>query len=495
MGNHLLLITLFLPLIGALIILFIKEKKSTVIRSVAAIVCGLQLWIVVQLLTTFDKTATWLQFGEHIRWIDFLDINFIIGIDGINLVFLNLSGIIFLATVFISRQISNRQKSFYTLLMILNIGITGVLIAFDLFLFLMFYGLTLFSMFLLVTLFPAQESDIRSGHFGMNVLISFCLMIIGILILNHQNPNAGFNLVTFMRSATVPGNVSTVGFFIVFIGFLFITPVFPFHSWLAATANNTIIPVAILVLSIFSQIGIFGMLHIVLPLFAHHATHYAILFSILGLIGILYYAVCVFSFSNFKKITTYAAGYLNGFVFLGLAALLATHHLPDAAFSGLNGAVIQTVASALLIMTMLLIPKAYQHIITAATATVNHQWPLKLIIILILCAAIGLPGFPIFVGQFLCLTGSFQVLSTRIISIVALAGLIIVGIQFFRIIRSIVRRSDEYDFSVNTAEIDNERVILPLVLSVLFICGIFPNLILKILDQSIHVLIQSLTGM
>lgn len=495
MGNHLLLTALFLPLSGALIILFLKERQAAVIRTIAAIVCGLQLWIVVQLFTTFDKTATWLQFSEHIRWIDLLDINFIIGIDGINLVFLALSGIIFFATVFISRQIPNRQKSFYTLLMILNIGITGVLIAFDLFLFLMFYGLTLFSMFLLVTLFPAKESDIRSGHFGMNVLLSFCLIMIGILILNRQNPDAGFNLVTFMQNPTVPGKVSAVGFFIVCIGFLFIAPVFPFHSWLAATANNTITPVAVLVLSIFSQIGIFGILHIVLPLFPQQATHYAILFSILGLIGILYYAICIFSFSNFKKIASYTAGYLNGFVFLGLGALLATHRLPDAAITGLHGAVIQTIASALLIMAMFLIPKAYQYITTAAEATISQQWPLKLIITLILCAVIGLPGFPIFVGQFLCLTGSFQILSTRIISIVALAGLIIVGIQFFRIIRTIVRQSDEYDFSVNTAEIDNERIILPLVLGLLFICGVFPNLVLKILDQSIYTLIQLLTGM
>lgn len=493
MDNHLLLTILVLPIIGTLILIFIRENRISIIKSVAAIICGLQLWIIIQLLTSFDKTVSYLQFAEHINWINLLNIDFIIGINGINLLYLALAGIVFFTTVFISWRIENQQKSFFVLFLLLNIGITGVLIAFDLFLFLMFYGLTLFAMFILVTLFSPQSANFQTGHFGVNALVSFCLVMIGTLIVNNQNPGFGFNLVTFAQNPGLPANVSNAGFILFLIGFLIIAPVFPFHSWLAAAVHETITPVSILLLALFSQIGIFGILHILFPLFPGHAVQSAILFAILGLIGALYYAFSVISISNFKKIVLYFAGYLNAFVLLGLSALLAIKfQTPDAAFTGLNGAIILSTASGLITLLLLLLPKAYQSVIKD-DAINGNRWQLKFMILLILLAGLGLPGFLIFVGQYLCLSGAFYQISTRIISIFALSGLILIGVQFFRIIRAIIRPDNRFDFFVKTAEIQNEKIIIPMIIIILLLLGIFPESILKYLNQSIDNLMELLT--
>ncbi|MBN2601141.1 MAG: hypothetical protein JXR87_04035, partial [Candidatus Marinimicrobia bacterium] len=406
MGNHLLLTILGLPVLGTFILILIKEENSFVLKTIAAIVTGLQLWLVIQLLSNFDKSAGYLQFVEHFSWINLLNIDFIIGLNGINLLFLALSTVIFFAIVFISWQLENRQKSFFVLMMLLNTGITGLFIAYDLFLFLMFYGIALFSMFLLITLFTSKSENINNGYFGMYALISFCLVTIGILVINNHSSLYGFNLNTLARNPGVLTDIQTRGFFIFLIGFLLITPVVPFHTWLVPAAGNSIASVSILLLALFSKISIFGILHILIPLFPHSSMQFALIFGILGLISILYFAFCVFSFPQYRKIVIYFTGFLNGFIYLGLSALLSIRQQnQDAALAGLNGAVIQAISAGLLILIMMLLPKIRHTAMEKSLISNTNHWVVMFMMLMILLAGIGLPGFLDFIGQFLCLSG------------------------------------------------------------------------------------------
>jgi len=494
MGNHLLLTILSLPVLGTLILILIKEEKSSALKTISAIVTGLQLWIVIQLFSNFDKSAGYLQFVEHFSWINLLNIDFVIGLNGINLFFLAMSSVIFFATVFISWQLGNRQKSFFVLMMLLNSGITGLFIAFDLFLFLMFYGITLFSMFLLITLFTSKSENINNGYFGIYTLISFCLITIGILVINNQGPLSGFNLNALARNPEALNSIQTGGFFIFLIGFLLIAPVAPFHTWLVPAAGNSIASVSILLLALFSKISIFGILHIVIPLFPQSSMQFALIFGILGLVSILYFAFCVFSFPQYRKIVIYFTGFLNAFVYLGLSALLSVKQQNvDAALAGLNGAVIQSISAGLLITIMVLLPKIRKTAMDKALNSGTNRWAVMFMMLMVLLAGIGLPGFLNFTGQFLCLSGAFHMLSTRIFSIIALLGLILVGVQFFKIIRSTIQATNEFDFTTDLSEMSNEVIIVAVILIVLFLLGIFPETVLQMIDQSVYSLIEHIT--
>lgn len=495
MGNHLLLSILALPVAGTFILIIIKEQKTIVLKTISAIITGMQLWIVVQLISGFDNSVGYLQFVEHLSWINLLHIDFIIGLKGINLLFLALANVVFFTLVFTDWQMETRQKSFFVLTMLLNAGITGLFIAFDLFLFLMFYGITLFAASLLIAMFTPKSENVGYGQFGMHALISFSLITIGILIINNQNQLAGFNLNILAQNPASLSNIQTAGFFIFLLGFLFLTPLAPFHTWYISSAEKSITSVSILILTLLSKISIFGILHIVIPLFPQSSVRFALVFGVLGLISILYFAFAVFSFHQYRKIIIYFTGYTNALAFLGLAALLSVKYQnPDAAITGLNGAVIQSIASALIIFVMMLVPKIHSVTINNSSDNFPNRWIATFLMLIVFMAGIGLPGFLNFVGQFLCFSGAFRQFSTGVFTVAAMIGLILVGIQFFKIIQSTIQKTGDYEFTVNAKEISNEMVIIPAILILLFLLGVFPGAILQIIDRSVYSLIEFATA-
>ena len=490
MGNHLLLSLLALPIIGTIILILIQENKTAVLKTISAIITGLQLWLVLQLISNFDRSANYLQFVEQISWIKLLNINFIIGLNGINLLFLAMSTMVFFVTVFINWRAETKQKTFYVLLMLVNIGTTGLFISFDLFLFVMFYGIALFSTSLLITLF-SKNSD--HGNFAMHALISFCLIIIGILLINNHNPENGFNLYTLSQNSSVLSGIQTSGFFVFFIGFLFISPIVPFHSWYSGVVENTNTALAVIVLSLVSKISVFGILHIVIPLFPQTTLKYGIIFGILAFFSVLYFALSVFSYKNYRKIVVYFTGFSNAFIFLGLSAILSVNfQSTDAATTGINGAVIQSVSSAMIIIILLLVPKIHRLTTRQSSSAQSNRWVATFLLLMVLTAGIGLPGFLNFIGQFLCLTSAFQQLLTGIFTVAAMLGIVLVGIQFFKIITDTIRDTGQFNFFISDNEISNELVIIPLILILLLFLGLFPGTITEIIRPSVLKLVEYL---
>jgi len=218
---------------------------------------------------------------------------------------------------------------------------------------------------------------------------------------------------------------------------------------------------------------------------------FALIFGILGLVSILYFAFCVFSFPQYRKIVIYFTGFLNAFVYLGLSALLSIKQQnPDAALAGLNGTVIQAISAGLLILIMMLLPNIRRTALEKSLIPNTNRWAVMFMMLIILLAGIGLPGFLNFIGQFLCLSGAFHLLSTRIFSVIALLGLILIGVQFFKIIRSTIQATNEFDFTTDLNEINNEVIIASAILIMLFLLGIFPETVMQIIDRSVYSLIE-----
>ena len=165
-----------------------------------------------------------------------------------------------------------------------------------------------------------------------------------------------------------------------------------------------------------------------------------------------------------------------------------------AAATGLNGAIIQMFSAGLIIPILVLLPKLF-HNISVHKPGINdlsdrNRWIISFVIMLILLASFGIPGFLSFISQFLCFLGIFQILSTRILGIIAFIGIIFIAVTFFKIIRGIVLKNNDVEFDVNHSETSNELLIATVLIGLLIFFGLYPKPLLHTVNQSIQCLVN-----
>jgi NADH-quinone oxidoreductase subunit M len=492
MAHHQLSTLLLLPFFGMLLLLTLRAEKGKLIRTISAIVTGLQLWIIIQLVSAFDSSAGYLQFVEHYSWINLLSIDFIIGLNGINFPFLILAVLVFCISVYIAWNIADHTKSFFVLLMAMDIGISGMFMTFDLFLFIMFLGITLFSLFLLISLFTDPSKSDAITTYGIYALISFCLIIIGVLIVTINNPFTTFNLSILANNPNPSPAIQLTGFIVLLIGFLMISPIFPFHTWLIPTISSIAAPIAILILALFTKISIFGILHIVLPLFPKTAGSLALICGIFGLLNLLYFALRVFGARDYRKMISFFYGYLHAIIIMGLSVVFAARRSTiDAAVAGLHSVILLVISAGFVIIALFLLPKLMSATDSEKSANTQPRWSVRFTLMLTALAAIGIPGFLTFFAQFLYILAAFQQTATRILSIIALLGPLVIIIKFFTVIRGIITGNPEVDYAVYN-DSRNEYLITAVILGLLILFGLFPGLILQTFNQSVSTLINHL---
>jgi len=497
MGNHQLSTLLFLPFLGIIIQLLIKKEKLAVIKNITAVVVGLQLWLILQCLSLFDKSTPLLQFVDNYSWIDAFAINFFIGLDGINLPFLMLTNLILFITLLLTWQSNSLPKTFYVLFLFFDIGLIGLFCAFDLFLFLSFLGILLFSTFFLLTLFSTNLKRNSSFIFGVVAIGSFCLLLIGTLLITTKSSPLTFNLLSLVQSLNLPQDLEKIGFFIFLFGFLLILPIFPFHFWFTNNILESNLPVNILFMTLFTKVGVYGILRLGFPLFPTAALNLGIVLGILAIISILYFAICSFSYQDHKVKISYINGYYTGNILLSISAvILINHNQAAAVFSSLSGTMALMAAYGLTIPLLILLPRILPSDSIAKTTPQNNpalrKWTISLIFILIIMAGIGIPGFFGFVAQYISYLGLFQAVSTRILAIIAFAGQLLITIVFFQIIRDRILQKNQIQYEAQDHATGNQFIVIGILLIILIFMGIFPAFYLAIPAQSINNFIELL---
>ncbi len=497
MGNHQLSTLLFLPFLGIIIQLLIKKEKLAVIRNITAVVIGLQLWLTFQCLSLFDKSTPLLQFVDNYTWVNVFAINFFIGLDGINLPFVMLTNLILFITLLLTWQSNSLPKTFYVLLLFFDIGLNGLLCAFDLFLFLSFLGILLFSTFFLLTLFSINTNRNSSFIFGVIAISSFCLLLIGTLLITTQSSPLTFNLLSLVQGLKLPQNIQTIGFLIFLLGFLLMLPIFPFHFWFTHTILESNLPVNILFMTLFTKVGVYGILRLVFPLFPTATLKLGIILGILAIISILYFAICSFSYPAYKVKISYINGYYTSNILLSISAvILINHNQVTAVFSSLSGTMALVAAYGLTIPLLILLPQILPSNSVGKSTPKNNtaltKWTISLIFLLIIMAGIGIPGFFGFAAYYISYLGLFQAIPTRILAIIAFAGQLLITIVFFQIIRDRILQKNQIQFEAQDPAIGNHFIVVGILLFILILIGIFPASYLTIPAASVKHMIEIL---
>jgi NADH-quinone oxidoreductase subunit M len=430
---HLVSVVIFLPALGALVALFVPGdhavRWTALVTTVLTFLVSLGLWF------AFDPavpTGEAPQLAEQAPWFPGLDITYFVGVDGLNLLLLLLTTLLGPIIVLSSwTYIGKQVKGYYVLLLILQTGVLGVFASFDLFLFYIFFELTLIPMYFIIGIWGGENRIYAAVKFVIYTLFGSLLMLVGVLWLGFaagDAVNGGVFTTNWYKLVAygVPLG-SQVWLFVLFaLAFMIKVPLFPFHTWLPDAHVQAPTGGSVVLAGVLLKMGTYGLVRFVLPFFPNAAVEFAVPIAILALIGIIYGALVAYAQEDAKKLVAYSSVAHLGFVVLGIFAFTT---------EALQGAMIQMVnhgisTGALFLIIGMLYERRHTRLMADYGGIAKSVPILTFFMVFSVLASVGLPGLNGFVGEFLILLGTFKstVLGSWWIVAIATSGVIFAAV-------------------------------------------------------------------
>ena len=477
----LLSLAILLPLIGAVTIALVRNIQLA--KKIAVVTAILELLLTLLTLALFNATeGNTFQLVEHYPWIPSLNIEFLMGIDGISVLFLPMSALLTLITIVSSwNSIQHLQRLHFALLLALE-GITiGVFSALDTVLFFLFWELTLPPLFFLIGLWgigPKRRN--AATKYTLFMLFGAIPLLFGFIILaiNHAIDVGGavpqdlsFNLLVLLETQ-LPDNLQTIVFGLLLLGFSVKAALVPFHTWLPTVTMEG--PTQVTALLIGLKLGIYGILRFAMPLAPSAAVEYSWILGILGAITLIYGALIALQQTNLRRLLAYASISHVGLVIIGIASLT---------IQGIQGAIFQLFNFTLISSSLMLIAGFIQH--RVGSTEIIHLGGLAKVMprltsfyFLFALASMGVPGTNGFPAELLIIIGAL--IAHHSLGITALAGAILCAAYMLSFSRQV------FFGPITQKSVGQLQDLRPRELSLLcipallvLIIGFFPNNILK----------------
>ena len=431
-------IVTYIPLIGALCILFfVNGKNGAAIRRTATAFAVIDFLASLVLWFGFDPKATgarMFQFRETYSWIPSLGVNYDFGVDGISVLLILLTtfmGIIAIVSSFTAIQ--NRQKEYYVLLLLLQTGMIGTFCALDFFLFYVFWEIMLVPMYFIIGIWGGQRRLYAAIKFFLYTLSGSVLMLLSILALYFFNGDGipflhikglgagqSFSVLRFHEIGhLIPPNLQFWIFIGFFLGFAIKVPMFPFHTWLPDAHVEAPTAGSIILAAVLLKMGTYGFVRFALPILPDGTRQLLPLIVTLSLIGIIYGALVSLVQKDMKKLVAYSSVSHLGFVMLGMFALNPM---------GLKGSVLQMInhgisTGALFLLVGFLYERRHTRMI-ADYGGMAKQMPMYATLFLIAAlSSMGLPALNGFIGEFTILLGAAN--RSPVWAVVASVGIVL----------------------------------------------------------------------
>ncbi len=478
----LLSLLVFIPVLGSLLLLFIR--KADTVRWIALALSIVELGLCLPLLLNFNSATPHMQFGESMSWIAAWDINYRVGVDGISVLFVALTTLLTTISILVSwTAIQDRVREFMIAILFLEAGMIGVFVSLDLFLFYIFWEAMLIPMYLLIGIWGGPNRLYAAIKFFLYTLVGSVLMLIGIIAV-YFAAGCTFDVLAIMDHQFSLGFQMWV-FAAFFVAFAVKVPMFPFHTWLPDAHVEAPTAGSILLAGILIKMGAYGFLRFSLPFFPDAAFAWTPVIMVLSVIAILYGAYMAFAQTDFKKLIAYSSVSHMGFVTLGIFAMN---------LQGMEGGIIQMLnhgisTGALFLAVGVIYERTHTRLI-ADYGGIAAKVPIYATFLLIITlSSIGLPGTNGFIGEFAILLGAF--LHYKPYAVLASLGIILGAGYMLWLYQRIALGKITNPHNEHLADMNPREVVaaLPLV-ALVFIIGIYPNAVFGVMHASVENLLH-----
>src|SRR5215217_7193732 len=481
----------FLPLVGAVVIGFSPVRWARILALATALIT----WVGSLLMAgVFESGAEGFQMVEEVSWIPIFGIEYKLGVDGLSLALVILTTTLTWISILASfSPIQTRVKEYMISFLILEIGMIGVFVALDLFLFYIFWELVLVPMYLIIGIWGGRNRIYATIKFVLYTLVGSLLMLVAILAAAYTYQAAtgtwtgAFDvqvLTQFAQTGAFGGLFGILAFGAFFLAFAIKVPMFPFHTWLPDAHVEAPTAGSVILAGVLLKLGAYGFIRFAVPLFPEAAQSWAPLIIVLSLIGIIYGAIVALVQPDLKKLVAYSSVSHMGFVTLGIFVFQE---------QGMQGAILQMVnhgliTGALFLLVGVIYERTHDRTIAKigglGSATPVYAAAFGFFVF----ASVGLPGLSGFVGEFLTLLGTF-VVNPIAATIATFVMIFAAGYLLWMFQRIAFGELSEFLKGLGHHLTDMKPVealtLVPLG-GLIVIFGLFPGLILQLIDGSVQ---------
>ena len=408
-GAHLLTVITFFPALGALALMILRTDDHAWIRRMAMVVATFEFLLSLLLIPGIPLGSSGYRLELNIPWITSPPIHYHMGVDGLSVFLIILTTFLTPISILASwNSINHRVKEFFIALLMLEVGVVGVFLSLDLFLFFLFWEIMLIPMALLIGIWGHERRIYAAVKFVLYTMAGSILMLVGILWL--YNATGTFDLVEIQRALqngilVLPAQTEMLLFLAFFVAFAIKVPLFPLHTWLPDAHVEAPTAGSVILAGVLLKMGTYGMMRFCLPLFPLASRKAAPYVAALAIIGVIYGALVALVQPNLKKLVAYSSVSHLGFVVLGIFSFNAI---------AMQGAIYQMLAhgistGALFLLVGMLYDRRHTFEIKQYGGLATPMPRLSAFFLFVALSSLGLPMLNGFVGEYLILLGTYVV--------------------------------------------------------------------------------------
>ena len=472
------------PLIGAAIIALSPRSPADLYKQIAVITSVITGAFSIAMLVAFQKGDSGYQFVIDQPWISDLGISWHFGVDGISLFLVVLTGVIF-PIALLGAKVDHDPKPYYGWLMVLMAASMGVFSSLDLVLFFAFFELVLVPMYFLIGLWGHSNRVYAATKFFLYTMLGSAFMLVGLVSLAVLNARAmggpiTFDLVEIARNQAISVTAGRWIFCAFAVAFAVKVPLFPLHTWLPDAHTEAPTAGSVILAAVMLKLGTYGFIRFGLDLFPE-ASHWAApVMMTLGVIGIIYGAICATMQKDLKRLVAYSSIAHLGFIVLGVFAF---------SVQGLEGSILIMVnhgisTGALFLLVGWIYERRHTRKISELSGLQKVAPIFAGVFTLVMLSSIGVPGLNGFPGEFLVLLGSFA--SARWWGVVAVSGVILAALYLLWAYQRVFHGPvTEPNKGFRELKLTEGLVIAPLLVLIVFL-GLYPKPMLDRIEPSVE---------
>ncbi len=486
-GFSILTAMVLVPVIGAAVVALIPRSREDVIKAVglaAAVLVGVAS---ISLAFAFDANSAEYQFVSEASWIEEFGVSWLLGVDGISLFLVVLTGILF-PIALVGTDPHRDVKGYTAWMLLLEAGCLGSFLALDLFVFFLFFELTLLPMYFIIGGWGYEKRVYASLKFFLFTLFGSAFMLVGMVALVFLSAKGTAPLTFDIRELAERGALAEDTARWVFLAFTMAfavkVPLFPFHTWLPDAHTQAPTAGSVILAGVLLKLGTYGLVRFGLSLFPKAAVDLAPVLLTLAVVGIIYGAVCATMQKDLKRLVAYSSVAHLGFIVLGTFALTT---------QGLSGGVLQMVnhglsTGALFLLVGMIYERRHTREIAELHGLQRSMPVMAVMFTVVMFSSIGLPGLNGFVGEFLILIGSF--VTRRWWAVVGTAGVILAALYLLWAYQRVFHGTPEGENATLTDMTLRERAVMAPLLFLIVFLGVYPQPVLDRINPSVERLVR-----